>query len=87
MLQIRQNDRTAFSVHNEMMKRFRRSHGKVVTSLPVAAKEQDFIPKTLPIVAKHVRLDKGGTYREAFTMNWFICPLLPKVASYKLTPN
>jgi hypothetical protein len=87
MLQIRQNDRTAFSVHNEMMKQFRRSHGKVVTSPPAAAKEQDFIPRTLPIVAKHIRLDNGGTYREALTINWFICPLLPKIAGYKLSSN
>jgi hypothetical protein len=87
MLQIRQNDKTAFSVHNEMMKKFRRSHGKVTMFPPAAAKERAIISRTLPIVAKHVRLDNGGTYRKELTMNWFICPPLPKIAGYKLTPN
>lgn len=87
MWQISQNIKTLFSVHNEMMKQFRRSHGKVATFLPTAIKGQDIISRTLPMGARHVRLDQGGSHREKTTMNWFICPSLPKVASYKLSPN
>ena len=87
MLQIRQNDRTSFSVHNEMMKQFRRSHGRVATFLPTRAKERDVISRTQPMVAKHARLDNGGKYREETTMSWFTCPSLPKVAGYKLSSN
>ena len=87
MLQIRLYNKTLFSVHNEMMKQFRRSHGRVATLLPVTIKERDIISRTHPMVARYVRLDKGGSHREKATMNWFICPSLPKVAGYKLSPN
>lgn len=87
MLQIRQNNQTLFSVHNEMMKRFRRSHGRVATLLPTAVKERDIISRTRPMVANYAHLDYGGSYRAVLTMSRFTCPLLPKIAGYKLSPN
>ncbi len=87
MLQVSQNTKTLFSVHNEMMKQFHRSHGRVATLPPTKIKERDIISRTQPMVAKYVRLDNGGKYREELTMSWFICPSLPKVAGYKLSSN
>ena len=87
MLQIRQNNQTLFSEHNEMMKQFRRAHGRVATLLPTTLKERDIISRTRPMVAKFAHLDYGGSYRAELTMSRFICPLLPKVAGYKLSPN
>jgi len=87
MLHIRQYNKTLFSVHNEMMKQFRRSHGRVATLPSPAVNEQDIISRTHPMVTKHVRLDNGGIFREEKAMSWFICPSLPKVAGYKLSQN
>jgi|GEM_PF-1718430 len=87
MWQISQNIKTLFSVHNETMKRFRRSHGRVATLPSPAVNEPDITFRTYPMTARHISLDKGGSHREETTMNWFICPPLPRVAGYKLTSN
>lgn len=87
MLQLGQNNKTLFSVHNETMKRFRRSHGRVATFPSPAVNEPDIISRTHPMAARHVCLDKGGSFREEKAMSWFICPPLPRVAAYKLSQN
>ena len=87
MFKVWQNNKTSFSVHNEMMKQFRRSHGKVVTLNTAEVHEPDIISRTEPLLIKCVYLDNGGLYHPEQTMGRFICPPLPKIAGYKISSN
>ena len=87
MLKIGHNNKSSFSVHNEMMKQFSRAHGKVVTCSSARVKEPDITSRTKPLVIKCDYLDGGGSYRAEQTISRFIFPPLPKIADYKVSPS
>ncbi len=87
ILEVQQNNRTSFPRHNEMMKEFRRLHGRVATVNPTGINEHGFLAITGPLAIRGTNVDSGGACLSEPHASWLTFLSLPKVASYKLSPN
>lgn len=87
MFEVQQYNRISFSTHNEMMKEFRRLHGRVATVKPTRAAEHDLIAITAPLAIRCVNADSGGLSSTERNANLSTSLSLPKVANYKLSSN
>jgi hypothetical protein len=82
-----QYHKASFSAHNEMMKQFRRSHGRVAMSNPTGANNHSALTETAPLVIKRVNVDGGGSHLPAQISSLRASLSLPKVAGYKISAN
>jgi len=87
MFEVQQYNRTSFPMHNEMMKEFRRLHGRVAMVNPTRVNEQDILAITAPLAIRCVNVDSGGSNLPEQKANWLTSLSLPKVANYKLSSN
>lgn len=87
MLELQQCNQVSFSAHNEMMKQFRKAHGKVVMANPARANKHDILAITAPSAINGIGLDSGGSYSPERMVSRSASLSLPKVAGYKLSPN
>jgi len=87
MFELRQCNQVSFSAHNEMMKQFRKAHGKVVMANPARVNEHDILSITAPSAINCTSSDSGGSYSPERMVSRSTSPSLPKVAGYKLSPN
>ncbi len=79
--------KTSFPAHNEMMKQFRRSHGKVATVNQTGANNHDTLAATTPLTIKRIHGDGGGSYLPGQISGLRSSLSLPRVAGYKLSAN
>jgi len=87
MFELRQYKQVPFSAHNEMMKQFRKTHGKVVMANPSRVSKQDILAITVPSAVNRIILDSGGSYSPERLVSRSTSLSLPKIAGYKLSPN
>ncbi len=87
MFEVQQYNKTSFPMHNEMMKEFRRLHGRVVMVNPTRVAEHDLIAITAPLAIRCVNADSGGSNLPERNANWSASLSLPRVAVYKLSSN
>jgi hypothetical protein len=79
--------KTSFSTHNEVMKQFRRSHGRIAMVNQTSANNHSALAETAPLAIKRVNVDGGGSHLPAQISSLRTSLSLPKVASYKISPN
>jgi hypothetical protein len=87
MFELGQYNQVSFSAHNEMMKRFHKTHVKIVMAYPTRVKQHTILSITVPSAANCTGLDGGGSHSTDRLVNWAISLPLAKVAVYKLSPN
>ena len=87
MFELRQYTQVSFSAHNEMMKQFRKAHGKVAMANPARVHKHDILSITAPSAINCISLDSGGSYSPERMVSRSTSLPLPKVAGYKLSPN
>ncbi len=87
MFELRQYKQVSFSAHNEIMKQFRKTHGKVIIAHPSRVNKQDILAITVPSAISRIILDSGGSYSPERLVSRSTSLSLPKVAGYKLSPN
>jgi hypothetical protein len=79
--------KTSFSAHNEMMKQFRRSHGRVATVNLTGVYKRNPLAATFPLAIKRVNTDGGGSHLPGQISSLRTSLSLPRVAGYKIPPN
>jgi len=87
IIAVWQYHKTSFSAHNEMMKQFRRSHGRVAMVNPLGVNNHNTLATTTPLAIKRVNADGGGSHLPGQISSLRTSLSLPKVAGYKISTN
>jgi hypothetical protein len=87
MFELQQYNRISFRMHNEVMKEFRRRHGRVILVNPTGFAEHGITTTTAPLTIRCVSADYGGSDLKKWNTDLDTSLLLPRVAHYKLSSN
>jgi hypothetical protein len=87
MLRVQQDTKISFSMHNEIMKEFRRSHGEVAMVNATAVVEGDLRKRTTPLTISYGNAGGGGSHLPEQNATRSTTLELSRVAKYKLWPN
>ena len=77
----------SFSKHNDIMRLFRQSHGKIAMMNGYRPDESSFTQNTCSLSANRLRMETGGSSLMVNALDWISLLHIPRIASYKLLPN